>query len=256
MTISGVIIDSREPLWAQKLTFGGVPTAVIALDTGDVHVLCNDGCMLIIERKTPEDLLNSLRDDRLLPQMARMVEARLDEQAAQASFTTWPYLVITGTLYRGPSGQVYTGDRGLTGWNWDALQGALLTIQEMGVMVVFAGGDEDYEACILRLANRKRDAIKIIPPRPPQILGPGAAFLAGMPGVGPEHSLKLMEWADNQPAHALTGITDLSVESCPLPKATRKRIRTMLGLKDNQQLELYMNEQHDITLQVLQKEGA
>lgn len=251
--ITACLIDSREPAWVQHLTFGDVPTTVIELEAGDVHALCDDGCLLTIERKTTEDLLNSLRDDRLLPQMARLVDNRLNEQAGQGFFTTRPYLVITGMFYRGPGGKVYTGDRGLTGWNWDALQGALLTIQEMGVMVVNAGGDEDFEASIIRLANRKRDPIKLIPPRPPTIVGPGAAFLASLPGVGVEHSLHLLEWAANLPGHAIAGITDLDID-CPLPKATRKRVRSMLGLRDKEQLDLWINSIGDEVLDVLEKE--
>jgi len=249
MNISAVMIDSREPEWVQRLQFGGAPTAVLALEAGDIHVLTTDGAQLIIERKTGEDLLNSLRDERLLPQMARLVEKRLDEQAAQGAFTTWPYLVITGTIYRGPDGKVFTGERGLTGWNWDAVQGALLTIQEMGVFVIFAGGDEDFEAAVVRLANRKRDLITLTPPRPPSILGPGAAFLANLPGVGPENSLKLVEWSNNEPAWALAGITDLAID-CPIPAATRRRIRAMLGLKDRQTLEIIFNQQDQSVLSV------
>lgn len=250
--ISAVMIDSREPSWVQGLKFNGAPTAVIALDSGDVQVLCEDGCTLLIERKTPEDLLNSLRDDRLMPQMAKLVQARLDEQSNGTTLTTWPYLVITGALYRGPNGKTITGDRGQTGWDFSAVQGALLTIQEMGVMVVYAGDDSDFEACVMRLAKRGRGEIKVIPPRPPVILGAGAAFLAGLPGIGPEHAMKLMEWAGNSPAHALSGIVDLEI-ACPLPTATRKRIRAMLGLKDGQVLDLSMNEKQDITLDVFEE---
>jgi hypothetical protein len=250
--ITAVMIDTREPQWVQSLTFGGVPTAVLELATGDVHALTEDGCTLMIERKTPEDLLNSLRDDRLLPQCARLVETRLDEQAACGAFTSWPYLVISGLIYRGPGGKVFTGDRGSTGWSWDALQGALLTIQEMGVMVVFCGEDADFEKCVIRLANRKRDAIKLIPPRPPSIVGPGAAFLASLPGVGIEHTLKLLEWTNNQPGHAIAGITDLEIE-CPLPMATRKRIRAMLGLREKQQIDLWINSKQDEILDVTER---
>ncbi|MFZ6028066.1 MAG: ERCC4 domain-containing protein [Chloroflexota bacterium] len=246
MSIEAIMVDAREPEWVRRLTFGGVPTAVLTLDYGDVHALTSDGHTLVVERKTPEDLLSSLRDDRLLPQMARMVQARLDEQARQGAFTTWPYLAITGTLYRGAGGKVVTGERGITGWNFDAVQGALLSIQEMGAFVVFAGGDEDFEACILRLASRKRDEIKLIPPRPPLIVGPGATFLAGLPGVGVENTMKLLEWSGNVPAHALAGITDLDIP-CPLPAATRKRIRVMLGLKDKQRLDIDVSAaEHEI----------
>lgn len=251
--IQAIMLDVREPDWIKHLTFGSVPTAVVQLDYGDIHALTDDGCTLVIERKTPEDLLNSLRDDRLLPQMARMVKPRLDEQASQSSFTTWPYLVISGMLYRGPNGKVFTGERGATGWNWDAVQGALLTIQEMGVMIAFAGGDEDFEACVIRLANRKRDAIKLIPPRPPMIVGPGATFLASLPGIGVEHSMRLLEWSGNIPAHAIAGITDLEID-CPLPTATRKRVRAMLGLKERQQLDICLSqvEDHEV-LDVMEK---
>ncbi len=250
--ITAVMIDSREPSWVQVLKFEGVPTAVIALETGDVQVLCDDGCTLLIERKTPEDLLNSLRDDRLLPQMARMVQARLDEQAA-GSLTTWPYLVITGALYRGPNGKTVTGDRGVTGWDFNAVQGALLTIQEMGVMVVYAGDDSDFEGCVIRLSKRSRGEVRVLPPRPPHILGAGAAFLASLPGVGPEHALQLMTWSANIPAHALSGITDLEITGCPLGMAARKKIRNMLGLQEGQDLELSTNSQDQIILDVFQE---
>jgi len=62
MGIATAIIDSREPQWVQELTFGDVPTAVAALDYGDLHVLCEDDCTLVIERKTPDDFLNSLKE--------------------------------------------------------------------------------------------------------------------------------------------------------------------------------------------------
>lgn len=251
--ITAALVDSREPDWVKSLTFGGVPTAVMELPTGDVHALLDDGCTLMIERKTPDDLLNSLKDDRLLPQMARMVDTRITEQETRATFTNWPYLLITGTLYRGPNGKAVTADRGVTGWNWDAVQGALLSIQEMGVFVAFAGGDEDFEAAVIRLAQRKRDPIRLLPPRPPTIVGPGAVFLASLPGVGIEHTMRLLEWSGNSPAWALAGIVDLAID-CPIPKATRKRIRAMLGLQDQQTIELMVNgqEQSVLSLQGVQ----
>jgi hypothetical protein len=123
----------------------------------------------------------------------------------------------------------------------------------MGVMVVFAGGDEDFEPCIARLAKRKRDAIKLIPPKPPTILGAGAAFLAGLPGIGPEHSLRLMEWAANIPAHALVGLVDLDINAPGVPTATRKKVRAMLGLQDKQTIDLWINRTGDECLKVMEK---
>ena len=70
------MVDNREPEFFQKLKFGGVPTMVTQLETGDVQAVTDDGCTLVFERKTPSDFLNSLKDERLFPQMARMTELR------------------------------------------------------------------------------------------------------------------------------------------------------------------------------------
>lgn len=125
--ITSVIIDSREPDWVKGLKFGGVPTAVTALDAGDFLVATSDGVLLSIERKTSDDLLNTLKGDRLFSQCARIRAA-----------TPWAYLLITGYLGPGPDGKTITTRQ--TGWDFSAVQGALLTVQELGVNVVFSSG--------------------------------------------------------------------------------------------------------------------
>ncbi len=85
MGIATVIIDSREPKWVQELSFGGVPTAVAQLDYGDLHVLCEDDCMLIIERKTPDDFLNSLRNERLLCSVCKVCAGKAGSSAADGN---------------------------------------------------------------------------------------------------------------------------------------------------------------------------
>ena len=97
MAATGILIDQREPAWVQGLSFGGIPVAVTLLEYGDVHVATDDGALLAIERKTPNDLLNSLRDDRLWVQLAGL-----------RRLTPWAYLVITGQLHRSSDGHVVT----------------------------------------------------------------------------------------------------------------------------------------------------
>lgn len=235
--IEAVILDSREPSWVQNLNFG-VPTTVMMMESGDAQVMCSDGVMLLIERKTPEDFLNSLRDERLLPQIARMSDIRLDDQLA-GYMGTWPYLVITGEMRIGPNGKVVTSDRGVTGWDWNAIQGALVTIQEMGVFVMFCG-ETEYQDTIARLAARDRKPIKLLPPKPPQILGAGAAFLAGLPGIGTERVMDLMQWGGNQVGLILTAITDPEIQT-PIGPATRKKIRALLGLTDKVIMNVSVN---------------
>ena len=250
--ISAVIIDSREPAWVQSLNFGGVPKAVAELEAGDVQVVTDDGHTLIVERKTADDLLNSLKDERLFPQMTRITEQRIDQQMMGMPLTSWPYLVITGELRNGPNGKVVT-DRGTTGWAYSAIQGALLSIQEMGVFVTFCA-EPDFESMIVRLADRRRDEAyqKILPPRPGIMLGPATSLLAALPGIGPDRAVQLMEWAGNA-GFALAGLTDPEVD-CPVGKAIQRRVRQVLGLDAGQYMSIWANDTGETVLKILEKE--
>lgn len=243
MGISAVICDSREPTWVQELTFGGVPTAVAALDYGDLHVLCEDDCTLVIERKTPDDFLNSLKDDRLFVQSAKCAQARLDAQLRYETMDTiWPYIVITGQFYPAENGKTIT-PRGVTGWNWNSVMGALLTIQEMGTAVVFAASDNEYEQLVISLANRShKPETQILPPKPPSILSPGHQILASLPGIGMERLKTAMDYAGGMPGWALVGLTDTERDYKGIPKNTQRAIRAALKLKPNERLEIVLAE--------------
>lgn len=239
--ITAVMIDSREPDFFKNMKFGGIPTTVTMLDTGDVLAVTNDGHTLIIERKTPDDFLNTLKDDRLFPQMSRMVEARNKQIAAGETITNWPYLVITEPLTANHEGKVIT-DRGVTGWGWASVMGTILSIQELGVYVVFANGQNDYQDCILRIGKRTRNPeMKIMPARIPNVLGPKATFLASLPGIGIERVQDILKWSDDNIAHALIGLTDLDIPA-PVGIGLRKKIKEVLGLEENQTLEIFQKE--------------
>lgn len=239
--ITAIMIDSREPESIKTLKFGGIPTTVAYLETGDILAVTDDGHELLIERKTPDDLLNTLKDDRLFVQLARMVEKRNLQQLSGEPVTSWPYLVITEPLRCDPSGKVIT-QRGVTGWSFAAVMGTLLSIQEMGVFVIFANGANDYQDCILRIGrrNRKSDMV-LLPPRTPNILGPKATFLASLPHVGVEKVQEILAWSGDNLAYALSGLTDLTIKA-PLPMSYRKEIKSLFGLEDNESLEVFTKE--------------
>jgi ERCC4-type nuclease len=235
MTISAVLIDSREPKWVQELTFGDVPVSVQALETADLQVLTQDGSTLHIERKTPGDYLNSLKEERLYNQMQRLSQLRIVDDIKAKQMTHWPYLVITGEFRLGPNGKVITQRD--TGWSYNAVMGSLLNVQELGVFVYQCEGDTDFEAAVQRLAQRKRDRLfRVLPPKIGLELGPGAAVLTALPGVGEKMMLRLLDWGGGNIAYILAGITDLDI-LCPLSMSRRKEIRNILGLNENQNLE-------------------
>jgi len=230
MAIQSAMIDSREPEWVRKLEFGGVPTAVTPLPTGDIWAATDDNAMLCIERKTPDDLLNTLRGDRLFRQVAALHQQ-----------TPWAYVLITGNLVRSTDGKVITTR--VTGWDWNALQGALLTVQELGGLVVYCAGDHDVEAAIVRLANRSRDAVPMTGVRQARVLSDAESIIAALPGIGIER-LDAIEQAfpiNKLGYMGLLALTDPEPERWDIRgigSGITRRIRKALGLHDGMYLQL------------------
>lgn len=222
------MVDTREPAWVLGLRFGGAPTIPAALDAGDVMVTCDDGAVLAIERKTASDLLNTLADDRLFPQLARL------RQTSQ-----WAYLVITGQLIADVSGKAIADGRP-TGWNYASVAGALLTAQEMGVMVMQVASDNDFEQAIIRLANRSRGPMTLTPARDASILSEGWSVVAALPGVGIERVKCIRETCDT-PYSAISWLTDAG-KWAPRMKGigdgVRRGIRQALEIPDGFYLAL------------------
>jgi len=235
--ITGIMIDQREPDWIKSLKFGGIPTIVTLLDTADVQAVTDDGCTLLIERKTLSDFLNCIADGRIFQQLARMTENKNAEHAAGENSTQYCYLVITDLITADHNGKVIT-DRGVTGWSFASVMGTILSIQEMGIFVVFANGDLDFENTIIRIGKRSRAPhTNIIAPRPAKMLGPKIDILTGLPGIGIENAQKILEWAGDNLAHALTGLTDIEIKS-PVGLPLRRRLRTLMGLQEGENLEV------------------
>ncbi len=231
--ITSVMIDTREPKDIQKLEFSGVLKISTALDVGDLWATTDDSKVLIIERKTPEDLLGSLKDERLFQQVGAMANKRKE------SDIYYPYLVITGSLRYDKTGKVITA-RGITGWNYDSVMGGLLTVQEMGIPTIYCQ-EGDYENCIIRLGGRKRDSVIVPSTRPVRYLGDGAAVLLALPGIGPEMLNRIWQETNGVVAHALWMLSDPEVE-CSVPVGTRKRIRKILGLSEHLDMAIDLNE--------------
>jgi len=232
VTIIAAMIDSREPAWVQGLTFGGAMTTVTMLEHGDVLVTTDDGALLAIERKTPTDLLNSIRSGRLWPQLAGM---RLQ--------TPWSYLVVQGTLGPTAAGGVYAGSRGGTGWTWASIQGALLRAQELGCMVVEAQ-DGAFEDTVIRLAARShRNEAAIEPVRTPRFYSDAESLLAALPGIGLDRAQALLAYTHTV-GWALNWLTDLEAPGhvSGIGPRTRETVRQALGLVDDEVLSVIVRE--------------
>lgn len=228
--LTGCMIDSREPAHITALRFEGVPTVVATLDAGDLWASTADGALLLVERKTPGDLLASIADKRLLAQITAM-----------RSRSPWVYLVVTGPLAPTPAGKVAHGGRE-TNWAWDALQGALLSVQELGAGVLFCRDEGDYADAIRRLAQRPHSGEHGIPPRVQgQPFSPGEKVLTALPGIGLERAGRLLDEFDGHAARALAWLTWLDVigEVTGIGNGVKHTVRRALGLADGESLTVW-----------------
>jgi len=231
MSAKLVIVDTREPSWAKQLDFG-CSKYVSMLDAGDYLISCDDGNFLVVERKTPTDFLGTLKENRLFDQCIKLREAR--------SQGFWTYFMITGEFRYSRGGFVNCDGRD-TGWEWSAVYGALLSIQELGIFVTQCAGDMDFAQAIIRLSNRNRSKEMIVEPkRDPKRLKKGELVISALPGIGEQKTPEIMAQYGNAAA-ALAGLTDYESQIAGIGSGTKKRIREALGLSNNQSLTIKEN---------------
>jgi ERCC4-type nuclease len=216
-------LDSREPphvynaIAAHPLL--GIPQ-VMMLETGDIHL---DN--IIVERKEPNDLLQSIKDGRLFNQCVAM--------RAESEFC---YLLICGQLTWGFDGKI-TG----TGWNFRSVEGTLLQVQELGVGVVHAQNSEDLATSLAWLVSRQKTQHTFLPVRKEMLaMMPDARVLSSLPGIGNERALELLK--ERNLRDALLCLLDPACKVDGIGPKTVANLRQLFNLTNNQTLEVKTNE--------------
>ena len=201
------------------------------LPAGDVRIDMPDTTILI-ERKAPGDLLESVKDRRLFNQLAEMRQQ-----------TEWVYVLIHGILVPTSDGMTRYLQNGAwvdRQWEWGSIQGALLSIQEIGAAIV---QDTDLHGAIARIMARSRDSIKVPPRRDAYVFSPAESFLMSLPGIGSDKAQKLITLLGT-PGMALewlTGEYDQPRIDGIGPK-TRQGVEDFLGGKIKLELGEMINE--------------
>jgi ERCC4-type nuclease len=173
----------------------GALVTVSALEFGDVRIQMPDGDLILIERKTPRDFLDSIKDRRLFNQVAGMVRK-----------TRWAYVLIEG-CWTENNGWLLIDDGPIkksTKWAWHSVQGALLSIQEMGAAIVY---DLDTHGAIERIANRSHNDVKIPPRREPHVFSETENILMALPGIGSKKAQEYLELFNDNVSLALMALT-------------------------------------------------
>lgn len=201
------------------------------MEYGDIWATCDDGQILVIERKEPEDFVGSMITNRLIKQAYGLSQLR--------NGGLWPYVMITGDLMSAPGGKTYVNGK-IRNVNFSAIQGLLLSIQELGVFVTYANDSRDLEQAIIRLSNRERCDLMALPPakRHGAQLGAPADFISGLPGIGTSFADAIIKNTGNA-ANALEMLTSKeSIPNVQIGHKRREKIRSVLGLKDNETLKV------------------
>ena len=231
--LRGVVIDTREPPWCQQLTPGGLKVATSSLSAGDAW-LATDDAMIVVERKTLHDLMGSIADGRLL-----------NQAAAMRATGKWAYLVVVGlpTVVRGVL--VLRGKP--TQWQWRSVQGALLTVQELGVGVAWCESDKQYAETLEWIASRSRGPARIEARREAVIETPAERILSALPGLASGRVGSLLKHCGS-PAWALDYLTRTQNEGGSVPgigPATKAGVRSAMGLPADMRLAVVMEDEGD-----------
>ena len=224
-------------------SWGSTPT--MPMDLGqDCTALasCDDGTLLAVHAYDARRLLTNLNAGTLWQQLM-----------ALKSKSAWAYLV----LYDAPTpGRMATskalmvefldqtsGVVETTGWHWAAYQGCLMSIQELGVIVLIVPTEADVGPAVIALGKRERGTKRVGPLRSLEALTPAEALLLTLPDVGEQRMLQLLQETGGSAAYALMALTDPGYKLAGVGDKTRQRIRAVLGMKTDEQLAVLINGQ-------------
>jgi hypothetical protein len=211
-------------------TVAGVPVVNVPIDTlgrADLVVSCADGAMLGLVYLDLNGLFTGLRTNEL---MARLVSVK--------ARWPWSYLVIGAVLSADNAGRTRNNAGQGSGWSWDAVQGALLSAQEIGVGVMQIPHADLFADTVARLAKRDRSAERVKPVRDAMFYTPQEELLLALPGIGETTADMLLQQCGTVAA-ALMALTDDSVTLAGIGPKTRQGVRHLLGLPDGQALAPY-----------------
>lgn len=214
-------------------------TALPLNDPELILVMASDGTMLVCRYMPTGELLDYIRTQRL-PALLAQLRQRGSE---------WIYLILDGELKPNTSGKT-VHNQNVTAFDWKAIQGTLLSIQEAGVGVVWLQSVEQLQDQVYLLAKRDRTEKRVRPPRDMLFMTPAEDIILALPGIGEDRAHELLKQAGNSAAWLLDLLTDLSspAKLDGIGPETKRKIRQALGLSDQTRLAVLARDAEDAML--------
>jgi len=227
--MQAVMIGQGQPELLDHLDYAGAPSMRVPLAAGSVNIVASDGALLAIERLPVESLPMAIRRSTLN-----------DRCAALKALTPWAYLIIVGELSVQRNGKAVIAGQP-SGWDWRAIQGALATVQELGVVVLYAGTDAQFGELLQSLARRDRGPVKASPVRDLIFATPAELLLTAIPGIGEDKAESLLTQC-GYAAMALVALTNPAYAPTGIGPKTIAAARAALGLPEGMNLSLDKQE--------------
>lgn len=202
-----ITIDSREPDSIKSLQFDGCLVSVDTLSCGDVKIATLQGDLILIERKTPNDFVGSIKDRRIFNQCAEMVE-----------LTKWAYLIFDGLIF----------PQSFPNWEWASIQGVMVSLQEMGVVIMQV---ENFHDGVTQIMNRSRDEIRVAPRREQYTFSPQETVLMSLPNIGAKKAQEIMQKCGllGMAIEELTRVGEIQIPLVGIGQKTRQDINEFFG---------------------------
>lgn len=223
--IQQVLIDQKQPELLDHMGLDGAPVLRMPLVAGSINLIAHDGALLGIERLPAESLITAIRQHTLA-----------SRAAALKALTSWAYLVIVGSTSGDKRGKTVINDRPIN-WEWRSIQAALATVQELGVIVLECGHDDQLGDLLITLARRNRGPARVTPLREALFATPAELVLQALPGIGEEKAESLLDQCPGA-AWALVSLTDPNHALPGIGPKTIANARQALGLRDNERLSI------------------
>jgi len=124
-----------------------------------------------------------------------------------------------------------------TKWSWRSVEGALATVQQLGITIIRNVPDTHaaYTDTLRWLARRDRDQVRVEPRRDVLLSSPGEQILMSLPGIGPKRAQDFLSRFGTA-AWTLCHLTQ--DEKGAIAQGTRQA----LGLDNEQILEIHIKE--------------
>lgn len=239
MAIKNIIISDFMP---PTTDWGNAPLLPMALgEYITALVKCDDGALLAIQAYDAQRMLTNLKAGTLWSALM-MLKAH----------STWAYLILydcptPGKMATSKADMVefldqHNGVVETTGWHWAAYQGCLMSIQELGIIVLMVPTEADIGPAVQALGKRDRANKRVAPLRSLEAITPGEAMLLALPGVGGALALRLLAETGGNVAAALMVATDPFYPFAGLSAKIRQDIRQALGLKQDEAIGLSILE--------------